>query len=97
MDECREHCPMCGRDLSYERNGNTYSKAYLVEVRGVYDGGLFYRDVEGCGMAWHRWGTHTAYDTRLHNLADEYVAKVNAKIRADAEDGFPYRYGVPLT
>jgi hypothetical protein len=30
------------------------SATVMVQVRGVYDGGLFF-ECRGCGRAWHRW------------------------------------------
>lgn len=54
----QERCPACDVDLTYVVEGRTYSKATSVEIRGVYDGGLFYahtRESGGCGFAWHRW------------------------------------------
>lgn len=53
-----EICPGCQEDLTYVVRGTQYSKATSVEIRGVYDGGLFYahtRESGGCGLAWHRW------------------------------------------
>ncbi len=48
-------CPSCGENLNYIVRGTRYSRATMVEIRGVYDGGLFYAHVGGCGVAWHRW------------------------------------------
>jgi hypothetical protein len=72
-----EMCPMCGRGLGYEVNGKTYSKATLVEIRGVYDGGLFYADVEGCGKAWHRWSDISAYTRAMRDKAQPYLDQWN--------------------
>ena len=53
-----EFCGGCGENLTHYVRGTRYSKAASIEVRGVYDGGLFYaHPIEGggCGFAWHRW------------------------------------------
>lgn len=76
-------CPHCLRDLTYEANGAVYSKAYSVEVRGVYDGGLFYRDVEGCGMAWHRWKDDTGYGKGMRAKAQPYIDQVNEAVQQE--------------
>jgi hypothetical protein len=70
-----EMCPLCGRVLSYEVDGKTYSKATLVEIRGVYDGGLFYADMDGCGFAWHRWPE----DHYLRERAETYLESWNLR------------------
>ncbi len=72
-----EMCPLCGRVLSYEVNGKTYSKATLVEIQGVYDGGLFYADVEGCGRAWHRWSVDVLKERPLALKAQPYLEQWN--------------------
>ena len=71
-------CPGCGRDLRYFLRGACYSLATLVEVWGVYDGGLFFADPKhngGCGFAWHRWpkGHH------LRQRAEKYLKEWNAR------------------
>jgi len=69
-----KNCPSCKADLSYVVDGNTYSKIISVEIRGVYDGGLFYL-CPVCDVAWHRW-------QRMHYLwekADPYVRAHNAR------------------
>lgn len=72
-----EMCPLCGRVLSYEVDGKTYSKATLVEIRGVYDGGLFYADLEGCGRAWHRWSEDSTYGRQMRVKAQPYLDQWN--------------------
>lgn len=47
-------CPHCDTDLSYQYRGRTYSRAVMVEVRGVYDGGLYWMCPD-CRAPWHRW------------------------------------------
>lgn len=72
-----EECPWCHRTLTYvsEHDGNTYSHATSVEIRGVYDGGLFYADLEddGCGKAWHRWDGASDYSRSMRNKAQPYM------------------------
>jgi len=72
-------CPGCGEDISYEANGITYSKATLVEIRGVYDGGLFLSHARpnGCGYAWHRWPEGSS----LWQKAQPYVRQWNESSR----------------
>lgn len=51
-------CEGCEEDLTHVVNGVEYSRATAVEIRGVYDGALFYahtKESGGCGFAWHRW------------------------------------------
>lgn len=36
----KERCDTCFEPLLYERDGQTYSREIMVEIRGVYDGGL---------------------------------------------------------
>jgi hypothetical protein len=78
---------MCGAELAYVVRGTTYSKATSVEVRGVYDGGLFYahtRESGGCGAAWHRWPEEPAspahyYHQTLRQKAEPYVREWNER------------------
>lgn len=65
-------------------SGVRYSRATLVEIRGVYDGGLFIahtRQSGGCGFAWHRWAAPLNPDsneyTSLHEKAEPYIKKWN--------------------
>lgn len=70
-------CPYCKEDLSYEVNGVVYSKATGVEIRGAYDGTLFYAHTrpEGCGKAWPRW----SLDDRLGTLSLSYIDEWNQR------------------
>lgn len=45
-----DQCPHCGSD---QRDGD-YRRTVMVEIRGVYDGGLFY-ECPDCRGRWHRW------------------------------------------
>ncbi len=51
-------CPHCDADLRGapipDRPGEFYSRTIMVEVQGVYDGGL-YLLCPDCGGTWHRW------------------------------------------
>lgn len=44
-----------------------------VEVRGVYDGVLFWK-CQACGHAWNRWPENSC----RHRVAQGYVDAVNA-------------------
>lgn len=62
--------------------GTQYSRATSIEVRGVYDGGLFYahtRQSGGCGAAWHRWPD--GHPLRLK--AEPWLERWNAKHEAE--------------
>lgn len=62
-------CPHCGHELTYQgADGQTYSEAVLVEVRGAYDGGLFYT-CPLCEGVWHRFSP----DSHLHERAELYM------------------------
>jgi hypothetical protein len=76
--EGSQRCPKCDRDLRYFVRGACYSYVTLVEIWGVYDGGLFFADTlesGGCGFAWHRWpkGSH------LRQKAERYVQEWNKR------------------
>lgn len=45
-----DQCPHCESD---QRDGD-YRRTFMVEIRGLYDGGLFY-ECPDCGGRWHRW------------------------------------------
>ena len=74
------NCPGCGsdqhgapipeEDRQYYSSGAThYWRTLMVEIPGVYDGGLYYQCPD-CGRRWHRWPeTH-----HLHVKAAPYVA-----------------------
>jgi hypothetical protein len=69
---------MCGAELAYVVRGTTYSRATSVEIRGVYDGGLFYahtRESGGCGFAWHRWPEGYG----LRSRAEPYLREWNER------------------
>jgi hypothetical protein len=70
VKEKQEHCQYCNFQLSYTHNGNHYSHAVMVEVRGVYDGGLYFM-CPNCRGTWHRWPVG-------HPLHDKAAAEMNA-------------------
>ncbi|TDB99605.1 hypothetical protein E1091_06565 [Micromonospora fluostatini] len=47
-----------------------FRRSILVEIPGVYDGGLFYQCPD-CGGRWHRWPE----GDRLYELAKSYVER----------------------
>lgn len=78
-------CPLCNADLrgdpipqeyidkGYYGKSRWYSRMIGVEIRGVYDGVLYYACPD-CGGAWQRW---TASDMRRR--AQPYIDQHNAK------------------
>lgn len=45
-----------------------FYRSIMVEIRGVYDGGLFFQCPD-CGGRWHRWSV----GSDLHTKAQPYV------------------------
>jgi hypothetical protein len=68
-------CPHCGMPLAYMANGEEYSHAILMEIQGVYDGGLFYQCPK-CEGRWHRWPE----GSRLRARAEYYVRTVTSPL-----------------
>jgi len=64
-----QKCPHCNTDLSYTYDGNTYYRTMSVEVRGVYDGGLFYQCPD-CAGRWHRWIGDDVFSKRMRAKAE---------------------------
>jgi hypothetical protein len=71
-------CPHCGVGLEGELipaeaqalySATNYRREIMCEVRGVYDGGLYWLCPD-CGGTWHRWG-----DERpdLREKAERYI------------------------
>lgn len=52
-DTCPNGCDLRGEPIP-NREGFFYKRALMHEIRGVYDGGLYY-SCPDCGIAWHRW------------------------------------------
>lgn len=71
------YCPHCNADLTYIVNNIQYSSAVSVEVRGIYDGGLFYYHRDGCGKAWHRW-MRPEMQEKAQPWIDDYNRKAEA-------------------
>lgn len=78
-----DRCPHCDTDLtgspipvehrdSHYGGSTHYSRTVGIEVRGVYDGVLFWTCPD-CGLAWHRWqpGSH------IRDRAEPYVQQWN--------------------
>ncbi len=63
-----EVCPHCCAALTYDQGGTTYSRGIEVQIRGIYDGGLFF-ECPDCGGRWHRWPV----GDRLRDAAVPYV------------------------
>lgn len=66
-------CPACRAQLAY---GGGFTRAAMVEVPGVYDGGLYWM-CPACGHAWHRWPV----GHRLRERAAPYVMTANRAAR----------------
>lgn len=63
-----EQCPHCRVELAYiADDGKTYSRTLMVEVNGVYDGGLFYQCPD-CYGRWHRWPPGHYLRKRAHRF-----------------------------
>jgi len=81
-NELPEDCAGCGESLVYFVQGTRYSKATSVEIRGVYDGGLFHaHTVEsgGCGFAWHRWSPDVLRERPLFLKAQPFINRWNRR------------------
>jgi hypothetical protein len=74
-----ETCPHCGADLRgdpipeehrerYPSGETHYSRTIGVEIRGVYDGVLFWLCPD-CNFKWHRFDKRSPYRAR----AEKYV------------------------
>jgi ssDNA-binding Zn-finger/Zn-ribbon topoisomerase 1 len=57
INEAQPTCPKCG-----------YGQPWIVEVRGVYDGGLYWE----CPSCHHMWPRFPA-GTKLHRIALEMI------------------------
>lgn len=73
MSVDREHgdfdlCPHCGSDQLSD--GGPYRRTFMIEIGGLYDGGLFY-ECPDCQGRWHRWPP----GHRLRERAEPYVAR----------------------
>lgn len=64
-----------GETIPYVGPPQFYRHTILVEIPGVYDGGLFYA-CPSCGGAWHRWPE----DHYLYKRADIHVRAQNERM-----------------
>lgn len=80
-------CPHCDADMSGEKmtaaqreshGGTHFSRTIGVEIRGVYDGVLFWLCPD-CDRPWNRW----AHPDRLHYEAAYHMALWNDNKRED--------------
>lgn len=75
--EERGLCAGCGSDQwgdpIPDSDGQYYCRTIMVEIPGIYDGGLFHQCPD-CGYRWHRWPEG---DWR-HERAESYVAAVTS-------------------
>ena len=73
IDQC-PHCStsLLGEEIPAEQRreggGTHYKREILMEIRGVYDGGLFWMCPD-CGCRWHRWPE----GHYLHDLAEKHI------------------------
>jgi hypothetical protein len=81
------NCPHCGADLFGEvipehirpaGCGHRYHRGLGIEIRGVYDGVLFYACPD-CHGTWHRW--KRSHDERLWQAAEKHRARFTAIMR----------------
>lgn len=88
----REICPHCKADLrgeeipvenreKYYGGATHFLRVIGVEIRGVYDGTLFWRCPD-CGGAWHRWPK----GSQMHSRAKPFVSNANLRL-ATAKKG----------
>jgi hypothetical protein len=86
-----EHCPHCNADLTgepipqeyidkgYYGDKTHYSRKVGHEIRGVYDGVLFW-SCPDCGKAWPRWTD----GGRLTDAAADWVRSFNDRIAKES-------------
>jgi hypothetical protein len=68
-----EYCPHCGADLTYtDEHGSVFSRGISVEIRGIYDGGLFYQCPD-CSGTWHRWPEGDPLRIKAQRVMDEWA------------------------
>lgn len=96
-EEPDEFCGGCGENLTHVVRGTRYSKATSVEIRGVYDGGLFYAhtlESGGCGFAWHRWVKVDGYrdHPEMRAKAQPFIDRWNRRY-AEADPERAVRFG----
>lgn len=84
-------CPHCGADLlgepiperfQHPGHGTRYRRALAVEIRGVYDGPLFY----GCPFCWGTWPRFGPTDP-LWPASEKYRARFTKEMRHSHDNG----------
>lgn len=74
-EEDLEHCPKCGKDLAteVEEDGQMKmgSRIIGVEIRGVYDGTLYWLCPD-CDIAFHRWPDGHPFHVRAQRFIDQH-------------------------
>lgn len=79
----RDNCPGCDvsligdpipNDIAHMYGGTHWRRDIMIEVRGVYDGGLYFVCPD-CDHAWPRWIGPEHY---LAGLSAEYADRHNA-------------------
>lgn len=69
-----EHCPKCGKDLHYteeNQQGTVFTHLIGVEIRGVYDGVLYWL-CPFCDIAFHRWPYGHPYHEKAQRFIDQH-------------------------
>jgi hypothetical protein len=79
-----DNCPHCGADLfgdvipeHIQPGGHRYQHSLGIEIRGVYDGVLFYA-CPYCYGTWHRWKPEHS----LREAAETHRARFTETMRA---------------
>jgi hypothetical protein len=80
-----DNCPHCNADLLGEvipehiqPGGHHYRRSLGIEIRGVYDGVLFFACPD-CHGTWHRWKPE--HSLRLWVAAEKHRARFTATMR----------------
>lgn len=83
-----DNCPHCNailigpeipEDVREHYGDKThYRREIMVEVPGVYDGGLYFR-CPFCGGAWHRFKSDDPYYVMLREKAQPYIDEENLR------------------
>ncbi|MGH3985935.1 MAG: hypothetical protein ACRDTZ_01275 [Pseudonocardiaceae bacterium] len=88
MSSEHDTCPHCGVALRGDpipgsRHGERYHRGIGVEIRGVYDGVLFY-SCPACYGTWNRWDRDR--DPRLWEKAEHHRDRFTRIMGRDAPD-----------
>lgn len=71
-----EDCPSCKADLRTSVNGVEYYRTIGMEVRGMYDGVLFWICPD-CDHAWPRFVAPDFRAAKSQEFADKYMGSRN--------------------